>query len=727
MRFSKTRLPRIASLFVLASASLLPVAPAQARQEEDRNRVVARRVDDFIHYVNIAQFTLAEAEANALIEMGLQPAEFLAIVEDSPNRFERFERAYRRALAVDQLEDEAARLWALYEGGKSARSRDPNEVMRNISLLTGDVRNKLFARERLMEAGEYAVPSLLSVLSTRRGEIQLQSEIQSLLMEMGRQAVAPLAAALPGLTPEVQETVANILGAVRYPEALPALYELRQTTNAQAVRAAADRAIEAIGGIPNAPVAAAYRELAQRYMDARAGSGMMSFPGEDYQLLWDFLPGHGLNATAIRSEVYNQTRAMDLAQHALELDPSDEEAVSVWLAANFSREIHQPEDWENPRWPADRLSPTYYAVAAGATAMQRVLGEALDAGDTQLARKSIAALAQSAGGAGLWSGLDDRRPLLEALSYPDRRVRFEAALALANANPVVPFSGSERVVPILASAIRDAGTRYAVVLASEVETQQQVRSALESVGFEVIRPGASLEEIDGDIARVPGVDIIVMDLPEARTSDTLEQVRSSSRLRATPVIAMMDTGMMARIGREYDSDPLTRLAREGLSDEQIGVSAEQLLTASTGEAVSDADADRFSLEALNALRELAIGRNPVLRVDDAAQALLASMDDSQGEVRIRTAEVLSYICNRDTQIALMDAVMDATGQEQLDLFNAVTQSAKRCGNMLQQRHIDWLIENVRADDPGVAVSAATLMGALNLPTGGVVPLILEAE
>jgi len=71
--------------------------------------------------------------------------------------------------------------------------------------------------------------------------------------------------------------------------------------------------------------------------------------------------------------------------------------------------------------------------------------------------------------------------------------------------------------------------------------------------------------------------------------------------------------------------------------------------------------------------------------------------------------------------------MDDTSADQLDLFAAVTASAKRCGNMLDKRHIDWLIEQVRSDDPGVAISAATLMGALNLPTGGVVPLILETE
>ncbi len=729
MRLTQTRLPRIATILVLATlaAWLLPASTTLARQNDDRNKVITQRVDDFIHYVNIAQFELAEGEANALLGMDLDPSEFLAIVEDSPTRIERFERAYHRALAVDQLEDAAADLWALFEGGKMARSRNPNEVMRNISLLTGDLRNKIYARERLIEAGEYAVPSLLEVLSSRRNDIQLQSEIQSLFMDMGRQVVAPLSAALPAMTPDVQETVCNILGAVRYPESLPALYELRSNTDAQPVRAAAARAISTIGGVENAPVAAAYRELGQRYMDGRSGPGMLSFPGEDYQLLWDYLPGIGLNATAIRTEVYHETRAMDLAKHALNIDSTDEDAVALWLAANFSREIRQPTDWENPRWPLDNLSPTYYAVAAGATAMQRVLGDALDSGDTLLARKAISALSQSAGGAGLWSGLDDRRPLLEALSYPDRRVRFESALALANANPVTPFAGSERVVPILASAIRDAGTHYAAVLASSIEDQQRLRAALEDAGYQVVRPGASLDEIESDMARVPGIDLMIIDLPEDRTVSTMETIRSSSRLRATPVIAMMDPGMMARIGRNYDADPLTRMAREGLTDEQIAANAEQLVTASSGTPMNDASAERFSLEALDALRRLAIGRNPVLRVDDAARALLASMSETDGQVRLHTAEVLSYICDKNTQVALMDAVMDDTSADQLDLFAAVTASAKRCGNMLDKRHIDWLIEQVRSDDPGVAISAATLMGALNLPTGGVVPLILETE
>lgn len=729
MRSPKSHLSRVVSTLLMFcfAAIALTGTEALARQDADANKLIAQHVDDFIHYVNIAQFDLAEAEANALLAMDPEPAAFVVIVEDSPTRLARFEQAYKRGLAVEQLEPSAAALWNLYSGGKLGRARDPNEIARNIALLTGDLRNKIYARERLKEAGEYAVPQLLETLTLRKDSIQLQSEIQTLFIEMGRHTVNPLSAALLGLSPEIQETACNILGRVGYNLALPMLYELRASTSEGAVRDAAQRAIDQLGGSANAPVSEAYAELAARYLDGRASTGLLSFPGEDYQLVWDFIPSYGLNATAVRTEVYHETRAMDLARHALVVDPANQNAVAVWLGANFSREIRQPEGWENPRWPADRLSPTYYAVAAGPTAVQRVLGESLDSRDTRLSRRAISALAASAGGAGLWTGLADRRPLLEALSYPDRRVRFEAALALANANPVTPFSGSERVVPILASAIRDAGTRYAVVIGASIEDQQRLRAALESADYEVLRPGSSLEDIRPEIARVPGVDIIIMLVPEERAVETMAEVRSDPILRATPVVVMLSPGAMARVGGNFDGDPLTRMAREGLNESQVAENAEQLVSASAGEAVSDDEATAYSLEALAALRNLAIGRNPVLRVEDAAPVLLGSLDDLEGQVRLHAAQVLSYVCDKRVQVALMDATLAESAEDQVAMLAVVTESAKRCGNLLDQRHVTQLLELVQSDDPAVATAAATLLGALNLPNAGVVPLIIDTK
>ena len=63
------------------------------------------------HYVTIANIVMAKASAQALIDRNLAPATFVGIVEDSATMQERFERAYRRAVLMPDLESLAARLY----------------------------------------------------------------------------------------------------------------------------------------------------------------------------------------------------------------------------------------------------------------------------------------------------------------------------------------------------------------------------------------------------------------------------------------------------------------------------------------------------------------------------------------------------------------------------------------------------------------------------------------
>ena len=58
-------------------------------------------------------------------------------------------------------------MMAMYETGKLERARDPEQIKKNIDLLTGLVRPRLFARERLKAASEYAMPQLLTAFLDR--------------------------------------------------------------------------------------------------------------------------------------------------------------------------------------------------------------------------------------------------------------------------------------------------------------------------------------------------------------------------------------------------------------------------------------------------------------------------------------------------------------------------------------------------------------------------------
>jgi hypothetical protein len=56
-------------------------------------------------------------------------------------------------------------------------------------------------------------------------------------------------------------------------------------------------------------------------------------------------------------------------------------------------------------------------------------------------------------------------PLMQALYFPNRQVRYAAAFALAQSLPTKPFAGSDRVVPLLVEAVNQTSKPGVVILA----------------------------------------------------------------------------------------------------------------------------------------------------------------------------------------------------------------------------------------------------------------------
>ena len=710
---------RLGRLVVALGAGLALTSGALAQDAEK----VGQLLEDFIFYTNTANPELALANGRALLDAGVDPQDFVALVEDSPALGERFDKAYRKALRYPELEAVAGELWTMYDDGRRARARDPQEIARNIELLTGHSRARELGRARLLAASEYAVPQLLEVIMTNNDAV-LRTEAQRVMIDLGRYAVNPLCAALMGVPPETQETLCVILRQSGYRQALPYLHELRMNTESSQVRHEAERAIGQIdGGVSEAtPLSPLFVELADQYLTETRN--LTSFPDESHQLLWSYSPGLGLHPTAVYSEVYHEAMAMQLSESALQYDEGAQGAVSTWLLANFKRANEQPEDYDNPAYGPERREAMYYAVVAGSAPVQRVLARSLADRNTRVARQAIDALSRSTGGAGLWQGLANERPLVSALGYPDRRVKYEASLALAQANPGAGFEGADRVVPTLASIIRDADKRYALVLARSVERQQELRGALEEAGYTVAAPASNLNEAQQSIVDLPGVDVIVSDVDGEAGLDIIDSVRRSSRLEATPVVALMPFDDLSRYAVRLQGDGLTFPARDGISSSELQASVEQAVTKSSGAPVDAEAARAYADRALAVLLELASGSSPVYRISDAAPALLSALGESKGGVMLRVADILSRIGEKRAQVALMDAALRADGFEQVALLRMTTDSAKRYGNLLDERQVRQAIELSDALDEELATTAAALVGALNLPNNQIVPLIL---
>lgn len=722
-RASATRRLLLACSLALVATFAAPTT-AQAQQQSEAKRFL----EDFNYYVFIANLDLAEANAQALIDTGITPSEFLALVEDSPTLERRFDEAYQRALLITDLEDDAAALYKLYDTGRKERARNQDEILRNIDLLGGDARQRFAARARLLEAREYAVPELLNT-ALNSDRIDVRANATELLVDLGRNAAVPLTVALPYLGEEDQERVAYILSQIQHSVSVPFLYELWTNASVPATREAAELAINRIsddGFDEDASLAELFREHAERYYNDRKSGQLFAFPGEDNQLLWEWRQGLGLYPAAIRSDLYHEAMAMRSAAHALGYDADDAQAQAIWLAANISRDIDQPADYENPVYPSSNPSADYYAAALGHETSQRVLARALDDRDVPIARAAIRALRATAGSVSLSEGMGDERPLLDALAYPDRRVRYDAALALAAADPRVSFAGAERVVPTLAGMITQAGKRYALVIASEPPVQQDLRDTLEDAGYDVLPPIASMAEVGIALADAPGVDLILADLPGESLLQAREAIRASSQLGAAPMIALA-TGNTLELVRNQD-DPLTHPLRRGVQGDDLVNAAERFVNETVGAPLSEDDALIYAGFALASLRDLAISRNEVLNPADATATLLENISETSGYVRRQVAEVLSYVNRSQAQQALAEAAADAfEAGEQAMMLKALAGSARRFGNMLEDNHEHDVIDLATNGDENVRQAAAEAAGALALPGSLTAPIVIDAN
>ncbi|MCC6662032.1 MAG: hypothetical protein IT437_14240 [Phycisphaerales bacterium] len=717
------RTRRHRALGLLAALAFVGIAaPAWSQVDIRRDpqlSAVAPSLRDFIHFTRIARFDAAGGYARQILDANLPPTKFVDLVEASGEE-SRFEEAIARAEKQPDLAGLAGQLRQLFTKGKMDRVRDPAEITRNIALLQGNAQNRLFARERLAAAGEYALPQLLQALL--QGEnLELSVQAGNLLVDMQSQSIIPLCTALPGLDPIAQVKVIDVLGRISYKTSAPFIADVRSTTSSDTVKEACNRALERLG-ITETSAPSLYTALGDGYYRDKAE--LTSFPGEAYQLLWSYDPGVGLVMTAIRTEVYHEAMAMRMAERSLTLQGTgNDAALSLWLAANFSREIDTPGNYDNPAYPATRRDAMYYAVAAGASLDQQVLARAMDDRDTPLARRAISAIEQTAGGAALWSGT--RRPLLEALAYPNRRVQYEAALALGSAMPSAAFEGSDRVVPILGSAIRDAGDRYAVVVTGDQERYQVLRKLLTDQGYTVLPYARTMQDLAQPISEAPGIDVILSDLNSMdETAAVISAARAGRSTAVTPIVALTSSQGYIELGRQFGRDVTVAIRPQGLPEATIGEAVRDLVESASGGPITDEEARGYMARSLAVLRDLALSGNTVYSVGDAALPLIAALGATQGQVRLDVAEVLAHVDQKRTQVALMDTALNVAAAERVALLEKVADSAKRYGNRLEPRQVERVLEIASNGTGDEATAAAALVGALSLPNDNLIPLIL---
>jgi len=719
----------------LASAFLSHVPSALAQAAPGPDKAVAQAAEDFWHFASVGRYDLASAQAQRLTSGTWQPrdvlAAFEAVVDERNSRLPADRRLdlYDRILGwqrVPELADACAQLISIFDKAKALQFADPAFIEQNVRRLGGGQRAFLLAVQQLKGSGELAVPTMLRYLKDPDHR-ELQVHIRRAMAEMGLRVVNPLLAATEMDDWNTLTWVIWSLGDVGYDTALP--YLARLAHSPQTPQTIKNAAVEAMMRLRlSDPLAAdpaqLFYELAEKLYYDRAAI-RVPFGTEPVAHVWRWAGGQ-LERIDIPAAVFNEQMALRACEYALKLNPSRGDAVSLWLAAAYKREVELPPGAVDPLWPPTQPPTHYYAVASGAGHLGQTLARALRDHDSAIALKAAQSIKEIAGNANLFA-IDGESPVISAMHYPDRLVRFEAAIAVAQALPQQPFPGQERVVPTLAEALAQTGKPGALVLGESQDVVNQLSGSLS--GAYSVRGGTTAEAVVAAAQDLPGIDVLVIREGHPQADLLLSLAAQHLRLARVPRLILVTSVAASPYALEAQTNPLLNLTATGASDSAaLTAAADQARRRGGTLPLDEKTAAAYALRAAQLLGQLAISRGQVLDLVPAHGAILAALDDPRPDISRAAGNVLAAIGTDAAQTALL---LKATAEQTPDsmkigFFKDLSLNAKLFGNRLSASHVEALLKVVDgAQNLEVRAAAAEAHGALNLSADHVKTLILK--
>ena len=710
---TSSRKGRRMAAVTLATAALFTAAPAFAQDASP-----SKLLEEFIFYANVAKPDLAAGFGQQLLDSGVTPEELAEIVDNADaDLMKRLTKALERGARVDSLSEIAEAIGTSIEDGRLALARDRARIEEAIQMLGGTLREKRIGERRLAAAGEYAVPYLLRAITDgAQAEPAIADASRDILVEIGVPAISPLTVALTKVDPDTQIIICEMLEdmagskGTSYQHAAPALKTAALEADTEPVRRAASRAFNKIYGGDDS-IDRLYTSLAENYL-ANASS-LIAYPFERTNAVWGWEDTVGLVSTPVPTPIFNEVMAMKNAATALDYNRGNADALAVYVAANLRRENDLPKGETDLVFGDMTYTPDFYATVFGPGVGQDVLRLALDARDSALIRDAIAALAKTTGGSNLFAG-GQGRPLLDSLQYPSRRVQLETALVLARALPGDSFESADRIVPLLSSAVRSGNKQYAMVIGDDNENRSVETTRLSELGFDVIASADDVASASALISgEVPGIDLVLVRMgSEASASQVIADLRRQRRTEVAPVLVVASPADLPRLRVEYRANPRTAVTRP-VDGEAFELVVDDLLRDAVGGRLSDADAEVYAIESLDALKDVAINRSPAYDIRDAESTLLEALATRSGGIRMMVADILAMIDSPGAQRGLMTAALDTNDPDQVDLLERVADSVKRYGNRAEDRHVAAIVDLIENGEGDLAEGAARVHGALN--------------
>jgi len=408
--------------------------------------------NDFLHYIKIGRFDLAAGYAQLILQSNPDSTTLLALSKANPEGYEILQRV-NEAAPDAALAELTGKILDIVEQGRFTRRAEPKFVAEEVRRLSTTERGRLTAVKRLQDAGEYAVPFMLDAIADESRKNELPYLVWA-LPQIGRDSIRPLAAALQTENVAVKAEIIKAMGKIGYGASQPYLRYVFETDKSAELRELARNSMLKIDPA-TAKVAAAnlFYQIAQKYYYHTQSLA----PAEDanFANIWFWDPN---SQKLVREEVdrsyFNELMAMQCCEWALRADPAFGSAIGLWLAAFFKAES---AGVEMPAYFGERHADALvYATTAGVEYLHQALARAVKDKDAYVALGIVEALAITAGEKSLLYRVGPEQPLVQALSFNDKMVRYSAAIAVASAGPKEGFPASKLVVKNLADALSES-------------------------------------------------------------------------------------------------------------------------------------------------------------------------------------------------------------------------------------------------------------------------------
>ncbi|HZK79748.1 MAG TPA: hypothetical protein VFC46_01745, partial [Humisphaera sp.] len=616
----------------------------------------------------------------------------------------------------------AAKIQELLGKGRTAQRSMPKYIEENIEGLAVNERAYRIHIERLRESGELAVPMMLDYLGSKDpAKAQFKDPIRRALVDLGRAILSPLLAATETKDDELKRSLVSVLGRIGYDVSIPYLTRISQDREHPGLASAASNALSRMGAPLNGNVSDQFLKLAEKFYYNNASIQADLKAPVAYVWFWG---DTGLTYKEVPPPIFSDVMAEREAEYALQLGHGDRDALSLWLCANNKMEVDLPEGAATGVFDKDRPPAAYYNVYAGAQYLNAGLVRSLGDHNPQVAKKLILSLAEIVGPSNQGTGVKID-PLVQAMHYPDRVVRFEAAFALASGLSNNPFPGRERVAPLLAEAVSQTGSANVLLVAPSQAEETKLAADLKNYG---LATGTTANEALSNSIKLPSIDVIVF--PETLGNNQIDRIlqlaADNPRLERAAKVIITTTNLSPWAQRSL-ADPLTVITQ---ATDAAGLTAaiEDARKRAGGLPLDEKVATAYAVRAAQMLQRLAQGRVLAFDLTVTQPTLLASLNDKRPEVVKAVGEALAFMNGDQIQVGMLTiAIGDKTPDEvRISLLQSIAKNVKFFGGHLSQANIDDLQKQVdTAGNNDVRTAAAEARGALNLPADQARELILK--